>query len=46
MDLAIDTLGGNIVQAKLLQYPKELHSKEPIELFSDNPENYYLQRAV
>ncbi|MCL5260370.1 MAG: membrane protein insertase YidC [Gammaproteobacteria bacterium] len=42
LDIAIDTLGGNIVQAKLLKYPKELHQTTPVTLLSDQQESYYV----
>jgi len=42
LDIAIDTLGGNIVEAKLLKYPKELHQTTPVTLLSDQQESYYV----
>ena len=42
LDLAIDTVGGNIVQSKLLKYPAELHQEEPITFFSNKNENFYI----
>lgn len=45
LDVVIDTVGGNIVQAKLLQYPAELHQPEPITFFSDKDENFYVANS-
>ncbi len=35
--LEIDSLGGNIVRAELLEYPRTLKSAERVELLSDDP---------
>lgn len=45
LEVAIDTLGGNIVQAKLLKYPKEIHGTEPVQLFSDDPKDLYIAES-
>lgn len=43
LDVAIDTLGGKIVQTKLLQYSTLANkSSSPVQLFSDNPEKLYV----
>jgi YidC/Oxa1 family membrane protein insertase len=42
LDVAIDTLGGNVVRAKLLKYPISVtKSDTPIQLFNDIPEKLY-----
>jgi len=45
LELAIDSLGGNIVGAKLLRYPLELHGTEPVALLSNNPQDYYVMQS-
>jgi len=43
LDVAIDTLGGNVVTAKLLKYPVSLEEKSiPVQLLSDNPDKLYV----
>ncbi len=41
----IDTLGGNITQVKLLNYPQQLHSTEPVVLLNNNPDTQYLAQS-
>lgn len=47
LDVLIDTLGGDIVKASLLQYPQ--HPSEatssPFQLLSENPANYYVAQS-
>lgn len=43
--VTIDTLGGNIVQAKLLKYPQQLHSTQPYVLLSDDPSKLYVAQS-
>lgn len=45
LDLAIDSLGGNIVSAKLLQYPAELHQPTPVQLLSSDASNFYATQS-
>lgn len=45
LDITIDTLGGNIVQTKLLKYPQQLHSTEPYVLLSDDPSKLYVAQS-
>jgi len=45
LDITIDTVGGNIVQSSLLQYPAKLHEKGPITFFSDKSENFYVANS-
>ena len=43
LDVAIDTVGGNLVQAKLLKYPVSLEKNaEPMQIMSDSPDNLYI----
>lgn len=44
-DVKIDTRGGDIVEAKLLQFPESLHSKTPYLLLNDEPENRYIAES-
>jgi len=45
MDLQIDPLGGNITQVKLLQYPEQLHSANPVVLLNSQPETKYIAQS-
>lgn len=45
LQVTIDTLGGNIIAAKLLKYPKELHSPEPFQLLSNDPDQLYVAQS-
>ncbi|GAB4391887.1 MAG: membrane protein insertase YidC [Gammaproteobacteria bacterium] len=36
LDISIDTLGGNVINASLLNYKQKLHDKTPFELLSHN----------
>ena len=40
--IAIDTQGGNIVGAELLQYPQDNNKNKPVVLLSDNSKRYYV----
>lgn len=43
LDLAIDTIGGNIVQAKLLKYPVSMKQKnEPMQIMDNSVEKLYI----
>ncbi|MFA6408703.1 MAG: membrane protein insertase YidC [Gammaproteobacteria bacterium] len=43
LDVSIDTLGGNVVTAKLLKYPVSLEEKStPVQLLSDSPDKLYI----
>lgn len=41
----IDTVGGNIVQVKLLNYPEELHSTNPVILLTNTPSDRYIAQS-
>lgn len=41
----IDTVGGNITQVKLLQYPEELYSTNPFTLLTNTVDNRYLAQS-
>lgn len=41
----IDSLGGNIVNAKLREFPKTLHSLTPFTLLNDIPDTLYLAQS-
>lgn len=45
LDVAIDTLGGNVVKADLLKYPEAINQPEPVKLFSDDPNSYYVAQS-
>lgn len=45
LKVAIDTLGGNVVQSYLLKYPEKLHSSSPFQLFNDNTNNLYIAQS-
>ncbi len=46
LDLAIDTLGGNVIGAKLLKYPVALKKPDiPVQIFSDAPDNLYVAES-
>jgi YidC/Oxa1 family membrane protein insertase len=46
LDLSIDTLGGNIVSAKLLKYPVSIKDqKTPIQILSDDADNLYVAQS-
>ena len=46
LNLTVNTLGGNIEQAQLLQYHQKLDKNSPaIELFNTDPSNYYVAQS-
>ncbi len=45
LDIAIDTQGGNIVQANLLAYPQKLHDAAPYHLLSNDPATFYIAQS-
>lgn len=45
LDVAIDTLGGNVVTADLLKYPEKIKEPAPVRLFSDDPNKYYVAQS-
>lgn len=45
LDLKIDLLGGNILQAALPAYPESTKNKQPVVLLTDNPEKYYVAQS-
>lgn len=47
LDVVIDTVGGNIIQAKLLNYPQKSDGtqKEPFQLLSNDPSSYYVAQS-
>jgi YidC/Oxa1 family membrane protein insertase len=45
LEVNIDTLGGDVVQVKLLNYPETLQSKTPFLLLNDNPKTRYIAES-
>jgi len=45
LDVAIDTIGGNIVRANLLKYPEKLNETNPTKLLSDDSARYYVAQS-
>lgn len=45
LDVAIDTLGGNIVRADLVRYPEIIHQTKPIRLLNDDTTRYYVAES-
>lgn len=47
LDVVIDTVGGNIVEAKLLNYPQKSDGsqKEPFELLNTRPATFYVAQS-
>lgn len=45
LELVIDTVGGNIVKAKLLAYPQKLNQQAPVELLSDDSAKLYVAQS-
>ncbi|MGR5311747.1 membrane protein insertase YidC, partial [Photobacterium damselae] len=43
--LTVDTLGGDVVDAKLLKYNNTLGSKDPFVLLENNPEHSYVAQS-
>jgi|GEM_PF-2580974 len=45
LNVDIDAVGGNITQVKLIKYPKELHSSEPVTLLNNDPDERYIAQS-
>ncbi|QUJ67476.1 membrane protein insertase YidC [Photobacterium sp. GJ3] len=45
LDLTVDTLGGDIVEAKLLAYDNELDSSDPFVLLKNDPAHQYTAQS-
>jgi YidC/Oxa1 family membrane protein insertase len=45
LEAKIDTLGGEIVEVKLLKYPESLGTKTPFVLLNDNPNTRYVAES-
>ncbi len=45
LDVVIDRQGGDIIEAKLLQYPESLNTKAPFVLLNNNPEKRYVAQS-
>lgn len=46
LDVVIDTVGGNIIKASLLNYPeKDQHDKTPFQLLNDTPATLYVAQS-
>ncbi len=45
LDVAIDKLGGNIVDANLLKYPESIKDKTPLVLLNNKPDQLYLAQS-
>ena len=42
LEVAIDTLGGSVVSAKLLKYPENINQPQPVQLFNENADKFYI----
>lgn len=42
LDIAVDTLGGSVLEAKLLKYPETINKPAPVQLFNKNPDKFYI----
>jgi YidC/Oxa1 family membrane protein insertase len=45
LDVIIDTLGGSIVQTKLLQYKALINKPEPVEVLNNQEKNLYIAQS-
>lgn len=45
LDVQIDVLGGNIVQANLMHYPEALHEQSPFILLNHDPKTFYVAQS-
>ncbi|WP_120513848.1 membrane protein insertase YidC [Photobacterium salinisoli] len=45
LDLTVDTLGGDIVEARLLAYNNELDSRDPFVLLKNEPAHQYIAQS-
>ncbi len=45
LDIAIDTLGGNLILADLLQYPQTTEQETPFQLLNLNTKRYYVAQS-
>ncbi len=45
LDIAIDTVGGNIINGNLLQYKKTLDSSDTVQILNDAPDNLYVAES-
>ena len=45
LDLQIDTLGGQLVSANLLDYKQKLHEPKPFTLLNTDPNSFYLAQS-
>lgn len=45
MKVAIDSVGGNVVEVKLLKYPEALHSTQPFLLLNNSPDTRYIAQS-
>jgi YidC/Oxa1 family membrane protein insertase len=45
LNVAIDTLGGNLEQAALINYKQEDNPQQPVALFNQNPSSYYVAES-
>jgi len=45
LDITIDTLGGNVVAANLLNYPQKLHDPQPYQLLNNDPSKLYAAQS-
>lgn len=45
LDVSIDTLGGSIVDAKLLRYPETINQPNPVQLFNDASNKFYIAQS-
>ena len=45
LNVAIDPIGGNLIEAELLKYPQEKDSQKPIHLLNPDPARLYLAQS-
>ncbi len=45
LEVQIDTQGGNLISANLLNYKAKLHEPKSFELLKSNPDNFYLAQS-
>lgn len=45
LNVAIDPIGGNLIEAELLKYPQEKDSQKPVHLLNSDPARLYLAQS-
>ncbi len=46
VEVTIDPVGGNLIEARLLNYPESLHSQNPFLLLNNQDATKYIAQAV